>query len=493
MARTKSSSALSFVVVISLAAIKAAVLHPLSAPHRRLASMSRSPSPFGGPDAFDNFGAGGKLHATQGASGTAALPGQPMHRLPAGHLKQKARAWANLRAKTRATAESQAKAKAVGAMRGTAVANAVGRKAKVLGGGGGEGMFQSSVDSTAEKLKWVKQHPDMADELVAAANFLHEWEKFASSHHLRNDTLSSRLVDETLGIHVGHRAHAPAAGAPGKRNRGYNFESGLREERRREEEQERREQLEERREEREREREEREERAERDRRERRAEREEREEREARERIWEPARSGHLGGGRLRSEQRVSMSAMQPSPDSAASVASPGQQSHSMFMLFGIMGALAAVLFSTTAARGRGYRAARAVRTSGHIHGTSRGYASVASADMDAEDGFSLSRKQVRGNIGVGMGMWTQGGISGGSDGIGGGGDRGNAAGAGGFASGAYESFGASLDLASDAHSVAAAEAEAELEVAGDSAGGTTPIKAQSERGFESMVADSSFS
>ena len=115
MARTKSSSALSFVVVISLAAIKAAVLHLLSAPHRRLASMSRSPSPFGGPDAFDNFGAGGKLHATQGASGTAALPGQPMHRLPAGHLKQKARAWANLRAKTRATAESQAKAKAVGA------------------------------------------------------------------------------------------------------------------------------------------------------------------------------------------------------------------------------------------------------------------------------------------------------------------------------------------------------------------------------------------
>ena len=105
--------------------------------------------------------------------------------------------------------------------------------------------------------------------------------------------------------------------------------SGLREATQ-EEEQERREQLEERREEREREREEREERAERDRRdERRAEREAREAREARERIWEPARSGQLGGGRLRSEQRVSMSAMQPSPDSAASVASPGQQSHSM--------------------------------------------------------------------------------------------------------------------------------------------------------------------
>ena len=189
-------------------------------PPRRLRAGDSSPfgggySPFGGDDTFDTEegqgGPGGPGGGLSGAGGTKspardhALPGQPMHRvaLPrsAPRLGGAANSHAGVVKEGELTAAAADLTKATGDLTQWDA-----------------GMFQKGK-SPKDKSKWVGKHKEILHELLAAANFLHNWEHFEAAHHMpANETMSSKMVDETLGISVDHSGRK--GGSDGSRGGG---------------------------------------------------------------------------------------------------------------------------------------------------------------------------------------------------------------------------------------------------------------------------------
>ena len=169
-------------------------------PTRRLRASGRSPfgggdSPFGGDDSFGAGPGGSKRASPPPSSLDHALPGQPMHRLA---LPERAAGAAAAPLASRASIAKEGELTAAAADLTKATGDLTHWDS---------GMFQKGK-TPGDRSKWVQKHKEILHELLAAADFLHNWEHFAAAHHMpANQTMSSKMVDETLGIKVDHSRH----------------------------------------------------------------------------------------------------------------------------------------------------------------------------------------------------------------------------------------------------------------------------------------------